>query len=46
MLISTIFPAVIEGLLWSICVVFLMVVLVIGMRILATLLKEFTEDED
>lgn len=46
MLINTIFPAVIEGLLWSICAVFLMIVLVIGMRILAALLKEFTEDED
>ncbi|WP_314160172.1 hypothetical protein [uncultured Gemella sp.] len=39
-------PSIVIGLFWSICAVVLMIALVMVMYVLATLLKEFTKDED
>lgn len=39
-------PSIVIGLFWSVCAVVLMIALVLAMHILATLLKELTNDED
>lgn len=39
-------PSIVIGLFWSVCAVVEMIALVIAMYVLATLLKEFTKDED
>lgn len=45
-MISTIFPAVVEGLFWSVCAVVLLIVLVVAVRFLVLVVREFTEDEN
>lgn len=44
MLISSIFPAVVEGLFWSICAVVLLIVLVVAVRFLVLVVREFTNE--
>lgn len=39
-------PSIVIGLFWSVCVVVEMIALVMAMYVLATLLKEFTKDEN
>ena len=44
-MISAIFPAVVEGLFWSICAVVLFIVLVVAVRFLVLVVRELTKDE-
>ena len=45
-MISAIFPAVVEGLFWSICAVVLLIVLVVTVRFLVLVVRELTKDEN
>lgn len=45
-MISAIFPAVVEGLFWCICAVALFIVLVVAVRFLVLVVREFTKDEN
>ena len=44
-MISAIFPAVVEGLFWSICAVALFIVLIVAVRFLVLVVRELTKDE-
>lgn len=45
-MISAIFPAIVEELFWSICAVVLFIVLIVAVRFLILVLREFTKDEN
>lgn len=44
-MISAIFPAVVEGLFWSICAVVLLIVLVVAVRFLVLVVRGLTDED-
>ena len=44
-MISAIFPAIVEGLFWSVCVVVLLIVLVVVVRILLLVVRGLTDED-
>ena len=44
-MISAIFPAVVEGLFWSVCAVVLLIVLVVAVRFLVLVVRGLTDED-
>lgn len=44
-MISAIFPAIVEGLFWSVCAVVLLIVLVVVVRILVLVVRGLTDED-
>lgn len=44
-MISAIFPAVVEGLFWSICAVVLLIVLVVAVKFLVLVVRGLTDED-